>query len=359
MKGILKVNDIINLEVNQFIDLVTPLLASSQPTEIPSLMLWGPPGIGKSVGVKTVGRKLKEMTGKKVNITDVRLLLFNPIDLRGIPVADANRELAKWLKPQIFQMDESSDTINILFLDEISSAPLSVQAASYQITLDRVIGEHKLPDNCFVIAAGNRIGDKGVSYAMPKPLANRLSHLEIVCGVEDWKKWAIPAGIDSRIIGFLNYKNSALFQFNPSNDDVAYPTPRSWEMVDKYLKKMELEKAFPLIAGSVGAGAAVEFKAYTNVYEMLPDVQGILNGKVKKVPKRPDILYALSASLAESSHKANSHQLANLLRYMNEMTAEFSTLTMQDILTVKETKNKILVMPEWDSWFDKHKGFIM
>ncbi len=84
---------------------------------VPSVMLWGAPGIGKSQAVRQIGEQIKENTGKTVNITDVRLLLFNPIDLRGIPTANADKTLAIWLKPQIFQMDESADGINIRFLD--------------------------------------------------------------------------------------------------------------------------------------------------------------------------------------------------------------------------------------------------
>lgn len=118
-------------------------------------MLWGPPGVGKSQGVRQIAEHITEETGKSVAINDVHLLLFNPVDLRGIPTANADKTLAVWLKPKIFQMDESTDTVNILFLDEISAAPPSVQAAAYQITLDRSIGEHRLPDNCIVIAAGN------------------------------------------------------------------------------------------------------------------------------------------------------------------------------------------------------------
>ena len=102
-------------------------------------MLWGPPGIGKSQGVREIADNIKAKTGKKVHITDVRLLLFNPVDLRGIPTANADKTLAVWLRPQIFQMDAGDDTINILLLDEISAAPQSVQAAAYQITLDRTI----------------------------------------------------------------------------------------------------------------------------------------------------------------------------------------------------------------------------
>ncbi len=132
------------------------LIRSGTPFRaFPSVMLWGPPGVGKSQGVRQIAEHITEETGKNVAINDVRLLLFNPVDLRGIPTANADKTLAVWLKPKIFQMDESTDTVNILFLDEISAAPPSVQAAAYQITLDRSIGEHRLPDNCIVIAAGN------------------------------------------------------------------------------------------------------------------------------------------------------------------------------------------------------------
>ena len=143
------------------------LIQSNTPFKtFPSVMLWGPPGVGKSQGIRQVAKNIAEQTGKKVEITDVRLLLFNPVDLRGIPTANEDKTLAVWLKPKIFQMDDSTDVVNILFLDEISAAPQSVQAAAYQITLDRTVGEHTLPDNCIVMAAGNRVTDRSVAYAM-------------------------------------------------------------------------------------------------------------------------------------------------------------------------------------------------
>lgn len=170
-------------------------------------------------------------TGKKVEVTDVRLLLFNPVDLRGIPTANEDKTLAVWLKPKIFQMDPSEDVINFLFLDEISAAPQSVQAAAYQITLDRTVGEHKLPENCVVIAAGNRVTDRSVAYTMPKALANRLCHIEIESDNKSWHEWAIAAGINPIVLGFLDYNPSMLMGFDTIDNDLAFPTPRSWEMV--------------------------------------------------------------------------------------------------------------------------------
>jgi replication-associated recombination protein RarA len=104
------------------------------PKVLPSVMLWGPPGVGKSQGIRQIAKQIEKDTKKKVVVTDVRLLLFNPIDLRGIPTANEDKTLAIWLKPQIFQMDESDDVVNLLFLDEISSAPQSVQAKSSRLS---------------------------------------------------------------------------------------------------------------------------------------------------------------------------------------------------------------------------------
>lgn len=207
---------------------------------MPSVMLWGPPGVGKSQAVRQIAKEIKNATKKEVHVTDVRLLLFNPIDLRGIPTSNADKTLAVWLKPQIFQMDPSENLVNILFLDEISAAPQSVQAAAYQITLDRIVGEHKLPDNCIVIAAGNRTTDKSVAFKMPKALANRLMHIEVEGSFKSWKEWAISSGINDKIIGFLSFRQNYLMGFDSGSDDLAFPTPRAWEMVSNLLNGISM-----------------------------------------------------------------------------------------------------------------------
>lgn len=369
--------NIMKMNVGEMINLMTPLYAKANPIDIPSLMLWGPPGIGKSQAFRGIAKKLEEITHKTINVIDVRLLLFNPVDLRGIPAPYeqeievdgkiVKEKLAKWLKPQLFQMSADPNVINILILDEISAAPLSVQAAAYQITLDRIIGEHKLPDNCIVVAAGNRVTDKSVSYKMPKALGNRMTHIEIGCDVDDWKKWAIPFGIDARIIGYINWRNTALFDFDPNNDNVAYPTPRSWEMVDKYLKQFNsIDTCFPLIAGSIGLGAATEFRSYSKVFHKLPNIQAIFEGTETSVPKEPDVLYALSAALGsrvskviEEKESVRRAQLANLIKYTINMPAEFATLTIKDMVVIDKVRNEMLRLPEWIEWCKKYKNFIM
>lgn len=326
---------------------------------IPSVMLWGPPGTGKSQAVRQIASDIESGTGKKVNITDVRLLLFNPIDLRGIPTANADKTLAVWLKPQIFQMDESSDVVNILFLDEISAAPQSVQAAAYQITLDRVVGEHRLPDNCIVIAAGNRTTDKSVAYKMPKALANRLLHIGIESNFESWRKWAVNAGINSKVTGFLSFRQNYLMNFDPGNDDLAFATPRSWEMVSNILNGIDddVEQMYPLIAGIVGTGTALEFRTWSKVYKSLPSIEDIFDGKFPAVPKNTDALYALTSSMTAYAreHKDQIKRIANSICYADRLLPpDFCIVLLKDYMYIdKDYKQHLMAIPEFMKWLRK------
>ena len=330
---------------------------------VPSVMLWGPPGIGKSQAIRQLARGIEDETGKRVTVTDVRLLLFNPIDLRGIPTSNADKTLAVWLKPQIFQMDGSEDVVNILFLDEISAAPQSVQAAAYQITLDRVVGEHKLPENCIVIAAGNRTTDKSVAFKMPKALANRVLHIEVEGNFDSWKEWAIERGINGKVIGFLSFRRNYLMGFDSSSDDLAFATPRSWEMVSNLLNQVseDVDKMYSLISGLIGSGVAVEFRTWAKVYCELPDLKDIFDGKMPPMPSGTDAMYALCAAMVSYAreHKDELSLIANSIAYADKMPPDFSAVVLRDYMYIeKNYKEKLMNIPAFSSWLRK-KGRLL
>lgn len=367
---------------NKMINILTKLYSSNfehQPTK----MLWGAPGVGKTQLVHQTAEKLAKVTGKKVNVIVASLLLMSPIDLRGIPAKDVNKEtgdlVARWLPPEIFKMNPSDDVINFLFLDEISAAPPSVQAAAYQIALDKRIGEHVLPKNTIVICGGNRVTDKSVAYKMPKALCNRMTHIEIRPSVDDWKIWAYDHGIDSRIIGFVNYNHDMLNRFDPNTDDVAFPTPRSWEMVNQYLQCGSFDDMYAMIAGTIGMGTTLEFKTYIEVYDKLPLFEDIASGKLSECPEnivsnRPDILCALSALIASRiREKFNSYKnyrdknvraeidtmLTNVGKFIKTMPADkkFSSRNINEYVTlcVKDTMSGC--SPEMASIIVSNKEF--
>lgn len=352
---VISVENAVEILSKSYISLIK---AGAAAKDFPSVMLWGPPGVGKSQSVRQIARRIEKETKKTVNVTDVRLLLFNPIDLRGIPVANADKTLAVWLKPKIFEMDCDKNTVNILFLDEISAAPQSVQAAAYQLTLDRVVGEHKLPDNCIVIAAGNRVTDKSVAFKMPKALANRLLHIEIEGSFRSWRKWAVENGINKKVLGYLSFRNDRLFGFDTRNDDLAFATPRSWEMVSNILNCVngDAKETFPLIAGLVGSGTAIEFQSWCNVYADLPDIDSIFEGRAREVPKSPDAMYALVSSMTAycREHIDNYEQIGNSIAYAELMPADFTQLLIQNYQSIELTSGDFLMsIPEYRKCISK------
>lgn len=348
--------------VGQVIDTLTTLYTNAINTglplrSIPAPFLWGPCGVGKSEGVRQLAAALERNTGRRISVTDVRLLLFSPVDLRGVPVASADG-FSDWLKPRVFDMDASDDCVNILFLDELSAAPQSVQTAAYQITLDRVIGEHRLPENCIVIAAGNRTTDRSVSFRMPHALANRLLHFNVRSDVFSWLEWSIHQGIDRRVIGYVSFDNSRL-NMTPETSDMAFPTPRSWTFVSNLLKAMQPEKVSDihmLIASAVGVDTAVAFEAFCEVYASLPDIRQIFKGVCTIYPQSPQVLYALISSLVAAvgdMEDVSATELENVCAYAVRFPADFAMTFFSDLSRIDGVKEKLTRISVLQQWLSK------
>lgn len=356
--------------INELASIYIPLIRGKMPySSIPSPFLWGPPGVGKSDGINELAEVLEKETGKKVKVTDIRLLLFSPIDLRGVPIADESRQFTDWLKPRILDLDPSDKVVNILFLDELSAAPQSVQAAAYQLTLNRSIGEHKLPDNTLVMAAGNRTTDRAVAYKMPSALANRMMHYEICVDFKTWSQWAIEKGnIHPYVLGYLSYDMSKLYITDKSIDEVAFPTPRSWMFVSSILNTLgeieDIGKCHSIISSCVGMGTAVEFIAWSKVYKDLPKTEDIFNGKTVSYPNSPDALYALIVSMTtyavrrEKETEANGltiTELENVSRFCANIPADYAMSFYINIIGSKSIQMKLMKSPSFIEWSKRHK----
>ena len=262
------------------------------------VMIWGPPGVGKSQLVSQVAQKHDRM------LIDIRLSQMEPSDLRGIPFKDG--EKVEWAIPSMLPDAEKHGDEGILFLDEITSAPPSVSAAAYQLILDRRLGDYRIPDGWAIFAAGNRQGDRGVTYTMPAPLANRFSHFEVDTHLDDWVAWAYSNDIDERVIAFLRFRPELLFDFDPAHNPSAFPSPRSWEFVHRALQKFEnnSDLLFGGLQACVGQAAGIEVKAFIDNLDQLPDLDAIINGEDVKAPTEIDLQYAVASALVGRAIRA-------------------------------------------------------
>lgn len=259
------------------------------------LFLWGPMGIGKSELVESI---TKELNGVMI---DLRLAQMDPTDIRGIPFFNKDLGVMDWAPPIDLPTEEfaAQHKTVVLFLDEMNSAAPSVQAVAYQLILNRRVGKYVLPDNVVMIAAGNREGDKGVSYRMPSPLANRFVHLEMRPDFDSWLQWAANNNIHKDVIGYISFSKPDLFNFDPKNVSRSFATPRSWSFVSELLDDGLADSTLTdLVAGTIGDGTAVKFMAHRKIASRMPNPADILSGKVTTLDvKEISAMYSLTISM--------------------------------------------------------------
>lgn len=313
------------------------------------VMLWGPPGVGKSQMVAETAVK------HGVPVIDIRLSQMEPTDLRGIPFR--SNEVVEWAIPSLLPNTERHGERGILFLDEITSAAPTVSAAAYQLILDRRLGEYTVPEGWAIFAAGNRQGDRGVTYAMPAPLANRFSHYEVEAHLDDWVAWAYGVGIDERVIAFLRFRPELLFDFDPSHNPVAFPSPRSWEFAHRALQKFHDHPDLLLdgLQASIGPAAGIELKAFVDNLDNLPDIDAILEGQQGvPVPKEIDLQYAVAAALVGRAIKARDTAEAatvygNILDYAGRFSQrEMGVMLVSDMH--RAVGQPLFDVPQFTEW---------
>lgn len=364
-----------------------------------SLMIWGSPGIGKSAIALQYANEhyplLKDNIAKlqyllqraedqtdtlvsmqdyidfknslldqETNFIDFRLSQIEPSDLRGIPIPvkmfyDENGKHIRendiqehpnyveetgvvWASPNILKLPK--DWKGVILFDEINSAMPIVQAASYQLILDRRVGELVLPDNALILAAGNRETDGGVTFNLATPLRDRMTHIEMVPDYNDWiENYAIPNMLNPGTIAFIKQTGARHFNTlspkDPSHSGGS--SPRSWTRVaeiENIRKRHNTSSAVykALVAGRVGSTAGIEYTTYIENMAQLPDVMDILNGVVtdfgehkKEVSKNYFIAISLTQKIIEFGRSRKESKTVSDEDWRNYVTNYINFLDSQ------------------------------
>ena len=239
-----------------------------------SLKVLGPTGIGKSEVIHQIAKSYK------MNVIDVRLLLWSLTDLKGIPYPDETHTYTRWLINDILPRVERDGDEGILLLEELDDAPKTVRAAAYQLTLDRKLGNYNLGDGWQIIATSNREQDGGAYTAPLAPLNDRFEIHEVEPDFPTWRDYAIKVGFNPLIVAYLSANQMALYTYKPEESaEVVFATPRSWAAVSDLLDAgLDADVLRIKTAANIGDVEAVGFFTYTKNVKRLPDLEAVLRG---------------------------------------------------------------------------------
>jgi hypothetical protein len=216
-----------------------------------------------------------------------------------------------------------------------------------------------------LVAAGNRDGDRGVTYRMPAPLANRFVHLEAKVDVDDWTEWAVMNNVHPEVVGYVSFAKQDLYDFDPKSASKSFATPRSWMFVSELLADddTDTDTLTNLVAGAIGDGLAVKFMAHRKVAGRMPKAIDILEGKVKTLDiKEVSAMYSLTVSLCYELKSASEKKVKDFNdmadRFFEYMMANFPTeLVVMGAKTALTNYDLPLDAGKMKSFDEFHKRF--
>ena len=314
---------------------------SNPDSELGSIFVWGPPGIGKSRIIEDTAKELG------VGIIDIRLLLCDPTDLRGIPMLGKDEDgnpAAVWMPPAELPRNSKG----FILLDDFPTAPPLVQGSAYQLTIrPHRLGEYHLPEGWVIIGAGNRVTDRSLAHVMPAALANRFTtHIELEVNTDDWVEWAVTHSIRPEIIAFISkFRPEMLFRFSPEKNELSFPTPRTWEFTSRIMNTLPKEIMWEAIKDCIGEGATIELKTYMEIWTQLPDLDKILEGE-NTIPESIDLKYACCVGLVTKAKEQKHYD--RLIDYSLKLEREYTVFLIR--LLFQKNKEMIAASKNWSKF---------
>lgn len=299
------------------------------------------PGVGKSALINQIAKE------RNLEVIDVRLSQCDSSDLLGIP--NFNGKKASYHPMDIFPLE--GDPIPegkkgwVLFLDELGNAETDVMKAAYKVVYDRMIGNQKIHDKCYIVCATNREADGCFVNPMPAALKSRLLHINVRLDVQEWLRYAAENALDGRILSFIAWDNGMLATNFIDSGEESYGCPRSWEAVSKYIKDIE-DLNDPLvtaaIAGLVGTAQQIKFTSFFKYFKKIPTYEDVVKNPVKAKLNKDDLgcVWASIGMLLNNYQEKDTKQVVEYVLRMNAehqyAFAKLSVLRQPKLLHNKE-----------------------
>ena len=311
-----------------------------------NVFLWGPPGIGKSDIVHQLGAR------KQRPVIEFHAALREPVDLRGIPVADHKTGTTKWFTPDELPQAKRDGEQGYLFVDEYNQASPQMQSVLAGLILYGTIGDYRLPPKWRCIGAGNRVSDRAAAQRMPTHTRNRWAHIYCAPDVNAWTTWAAANGVAPEMVAFIRLRRELLHRM-PRGDENAFPTPRSLTKGAKYVNAPD-DRRLRLLAGHIGDDVAAECDGFIRLYRSLGSLEDIVaNPERAPVPTEPSQLWAVCTGLARLADRKN---FAQIMKYAVRLAGEPQMLLVHDATVIKPELKQTAA---YSKWAVEHSDLIM
>lgn len=252
-----------------------------------------------------------------------------------------------WLVKFEKKCEETPDVYRILFFDELSNAPASIQKYVFNIILNKEVdGKWTLPENARIICAGNETKDSICAYSLPEPLFNRCAHIYINTTADNWLVWANENNIHPLIVSFIMYRGDDVLR-TEYNGEVPNADPRKWAMASKVLYQTGNVN---ILSSLIGESLVTEFTAFLSLKVI--SLSDVLNDNYDEVyfdamnisNKHATVIALRSASINDIEKVYNFVKLlgAEYLRIFENVWI-MGDKTRFDAIEILKIKNKNLI----------------
>ena len=293
-----------------------------------AVMLHGKSGDGKSARVKELDPDAEILY----------LINASPESLCGKSIFYNNEMIdipPTWYIKLVDKCKKEPDKIHIVFFDEITNAPSSIQGLSFNIILDKEVnGKWKLPENARIVAAGNELEESMSSYGMSEPLFNRFAHVYIETKVDEWLNWAstpsesyerldykdenIPMKIHPSIYTYILYKGENVLR-TEYNGKTPNADPRKWELASKILYKTNNPMMLRSLVGEEITRDFIDF-----CKEKVITLEDVINGNYTDEDLRMDTSKKYNTAVHLSS--VNFEQVEIVREFVKKLGSETCAL---------------------------------